>query len=1301
VEAFAQIICKILLLFDNLALDYTFNEFMRRVDNKLGGKQGKLHPERSLAGSMEVRFEASAVGGEEMDDGFVQGDAAKLWSNNLDDVKGIEVNYEELKNKAQNIWGLSAHVKMLRGILPDLMLYDDAALQDLAFRLLIRDARRTVNLLETIENSQVIDTNFSPDICNKWAKSTIERDGSEVVSVGVTSSKEVPASSKHGEAGGAVRSVASIMNVIGEILDEFESSNIRPDSQVDLMLKDLLTLCQEGVPDAPVMREMFRDAGLFTILNRAAKVTLFVEHGKHETVYGLDCAKKGRETLLVLLSLVAKCLVGSLNNQRATCGMFDTILGIARCFWDTELGEDRLLVECRWKFGVRDSAMIKTEGFMGSCRMSLIEMADDLPSLQPRKSVSKDSPNHCEALDIVIAAMDVMFQALRGSRELARTHMTRERVKQLLDLAATFAWFVRKESELSERFMTAYRGVIDVLIQAACPKVGGFFVDPVEDIQLQVLSKGVMGRSGKILRGVLKDFRAGQGSAPAVALLKRTQSNLGGSHSIFAIRPEMGPNEKFIKGQLLDLCTACCVGNPSLADLRCKKHFSVHDIIDVVRVCSGESEHELKLILLNFLQHVHLRPATHSALTPSKLKMIQSLTSNLIEMLAESADTLGDNFERNSSAEISTEMKQAWQAKVPSADICLSSILPVLFLLQSLYGQTTDQGIAEQQSIIDKAAIIVKHLLGSQGAKARFPFDREKLKKVEKQLASGSEALSLVMNDRSKAPMLSRANTHDSGSMASLVNNKSAGAKEGHAKAAPKVSIAEAWDALAALMTGTNMVSKAAGLVRYDVDSSAMMDFTKGLGMMLKKRHDVKQQIMSEWNECCNFLTRSSGAGDIEADVGGKKRVEQAMSFLGSGEEDVDSTISTLLRLIRSRIAQPTPEAIEMCDDAIQLLRRMIAMRIVDLIKKQESSKQDSRISHTEATVIAKAEENLKAWQFRIAKLGAPIIIAEILCNGEVQTLHAPALLLGNRLLDMGNVNVQQLFLHAFKKKPRILESLQNIIRKGMDSAISAFKHNKGAKAGAMFADQMRDPFKIVIRFVQLLCEGHYDDMQNFMREQPGSEGNMNIVQDLMAYLAQIAKDRRRLLMMNPELLQQVLNTLTEVMQGPCTLNQEFLLKRDLHEFCAKIINMPLQEYEERGPPPVLKFVKLLDGWEQVGHGDVDWDHKIKIVSARSLDLLACKKAAVITVQALLEGSTSQALARRMRKGLDVQQMVRMLQEAAHEDAGDDDLKAMLGNLGQFALGAVLAAAGANDANSETGEADQEEALSAMNAEVR
>lgn len=61
---------------------------------------------------------------------------------------------------------------------------------------------------------------------------------------------------------------------------------------------------------------------------------------------------------------------------------------------------------------------------------------------------------------------------------------------------------------------------------------------------------------------------------------------------------------------------------------------------------------------------------------------------------------------------------------------------------------------------------------------------------------------------------------------------------------------------------------------------------------------------------------------------------------------------------------------------------------------------------------------------------------------------------------------------------------------------------------------------------------------------------------------------------------------------------------------------------------------------EQMDPNDIDPHSNVKFVKSKKLDLLACKKAAVITVQALLEGSTSATLARRMRKGLDVQQMV-------------------------------------------------------------
>ena len=43
--------------------------------------------------------------------------------------------------------------------------------------------------------------------------------------------------------------------------------------------------------------------------------------------------------------------------------------------------------------------------------------------------------------------------------------------------------------------------------------------------------------------------------------------------------------------------------------------------------------------------------------------------------------------------------------------------------------------------------------------------------------------------------------------------------------------------------------------------------------------------------------------------------------------------------------------------------------------------------------------------------------------------------------------------------------------------------------------------FRGVLRFVQLLCEGHHLQMQNYLREQPGSTSPCNVVIEVMGFL--------------------------------------------------------------------------------------------------------------------------------------------------------------------------------------------------------
>ena len=48
---------------------------------------------------------------------------------------------------------------------------------------------------------------------------------------------------------------------------------------------------------------------------------------------------------------------------------------------------------------------------------------------------------------------------------------------------------------------------------------------------------------------------------------------------------------------------------------------------------------------------------------------------------------------------------------------------------------------------------------------------------------------------------------------------------------------------------------------------------------------------------------------------------------------------------------------------------------------------------------------------------------------------------------------------------------------------------------------------KAVLRFLQLLCEGHHGKLQNYLRDQPGTGSPINIVNEIMHFLKEVCID--------------------------------------------------------------------------------------------------------------------------------------------------------------------------------------------------
>jgi len=91
-----------------------------------------------------------------------------------------------------------------------------------------------------------------------------------------------------------------------------------------------------------------------------------------------------------------------------------------------------------------------------------------------------------------------------------------------------------------------------------------------------------------------------------------------------------------------------------------------------------------------------------------------------------------------------------------------------------------------------------------------------------------------------------------------------------------------------------------------------------------------------------------------------------------------------------------------------------------------------------------------------------------------------------------------------------------------------------------------------VLHFVQLLCEGHYNAMQNFLRSQEGNRTNVNVVMELVNSLLVI---ERTLSSLTIGMACQLYETLIELVQGPCHGNQLFLIGTNLCDVVVRFLH--------------------------------------------------------------------------------------------------------------------------------------------------
>jgi hypothetical protein len=103
-------------------------------------------------------------------------------------------------------------------------------------------------------------------------------------------------------------------------------------------------------------------------------------------------------------------------------------------------------------------------------------------------------------------------------------------------------------------------------------------------------------------------------------------------------------------------------------------------------------------------------------------------------------------------------------------------------------------------------------------------------------------------------------------------------------------------------------------------------------------------------------------------------------------------------------------------------------------------------------------------------------------------------------------------------------------------------------------SEELVEPPKeiLIVRFLQLMCEGHYLPNQDIMREQPHNRVSYNILDDLVNYLNFLSNTTP--CQIDVEAAVRVSATILEVIQGPCVGNQtHFTLNTELVETLNRI----------------------------------------------------------------------------------------------------------------------------------------------------
>lgn len=165
---------------------------------------------------------------------------------------------------------------------------------------------------------------------------------------------------------------------------------------------------------------------------------------------------------------------------------------------------------------------------------------------------------------------------------------------------------------------------------------------------------------------------------------------------------------------------------------------------------------------------------------------------------------------------------------------------------------------------------------------------------------------------------------------------------------------------------------------------------------------------------------------------------------------------------------------------------------------------------------------------------------------------------------------------------------------------------------------------KIILEFLQLLCENHNQDLQNYMRLQFNSRRSFNLLKNIVFLLEELLKKSY-----NHQFLvvSQCFDTISEMIQGPCKPNQICLTDSTFLEISGRLLSFD-EKSDSMAKYQLLKEEIL----STTGSRD---EYSVNCLKGWMLAHLKYK--CLVTLHSLLEGQTGNYVITRMIRSLSLE----------------------------------------------------------------